>query len=121
VFAIRLASLDLPSVPGSIATSLAASFCPTGAALAALPQPLSLPPPSSTHNEVVIVTACSAGFFDRLQNLVGSVQLYEPHARIAIYDIGLTASQRAEATVRRWLSVVECGANGRGSRGVGAS
>jgi hypothetical protein len=121
VFAIRLASLDLPSIPVSMATSLAASFCPTAAALAALQQPLAVPPPSSTDTEVVIVTACSAGFFDRLQNLVGSVQLYEPHARIAVYDIGLTASQRAEATVRRWLPVVECGANGRGSRGVAVS
>lgn len=56
-----------------------------------------------TAEEIVIVTASSASFFDRLQNLVGSVHVHEPRARIVIYDLGLNAAQRAEVEVRRVL------------------
>eukprot|EP00741_Cyanophora_paradoxa_P008674 tig00001366_g8397.t1 len=50
-----------------------------------------------------IVTAASTSYFDRLQNLVASVQLWEPERLIVVYDVGLSASQAAE--VSEWKSV----------------
>jgi len=46
-------------------------------------------------DELVLVTAASHHFFGALQNLVGSVHFWEPALRIVVYDIGLTAQDRA--------------------------
>eukprot|EP00698_Gefionella_okellyi_P024322 TRINITY_DN8546_c0_g1_i4.p1 TRINITY_DN8546_c0_g1~~TRINITY_DN8546_c0_g1_i4.p1 ORF type:complete len:992 (-),score=151.77 TRINITY_DN8546_c0_g1_i4:34-3009(-) len=52
---------------------------------------------------IIIITACSAGFFDRLRNLVGSMHLWEPRARLYVYDLGLLAFQRD--IMSRWMHV----------------
>ena len=38
-----------------------------------------------------------------MQNLVASIQTWEPHARIILYDLGLDAAQAI--TARNWLTV----------------
>lgn len=45
------------------------------------------------EEEVVIVTAGNQHFFDRLENLIGSVHLWEPKLTIVVYDLGLTSKQ----------------------------
>jgi hypothetical protein len=50
-----------------------------------------------------VATGASKGFFQRLQNLVASMQHWEPHQRILVFDFGLTPSQLAE--VACWTNV----------------
>ena len=38
----------------------------------------------------------SQDFFDRLENLIGSVHTSEPDLRIVVYDMGLTRAQRRQ-------------------------
>ena len=38
----------------------------------------------------------SQDFFDRLENLIGSVHTTEPDLRIVVYDMGLTRAQRRQ-------------------------
>ncbi len=61
------------------------------------------PPRPSTCADLTIVTAAEAAFFDSVQNLVASIQTWEPHARIILYDLGLDAAQAI--TARNWLNV----------------
>ena len=51
----------------------------------------------------VVATAASSTYFDRLQNFVGSVHLWEPAQSIVVYDLGLTPEQAA--AVRCWQRV----------------
>ena len=55
-----------------------------------------------THSRAV-VTACDKGYFESAENLVASVQVYEPHMAIFVYDLGLTADQRQ--IVASWSGV----------------
>ena len=50
-----------------------------------------------------VVTACDKGYFESAENLVASVQLYEPGMPIFVYDLGLTANQRQ--IVSSWTGV----------------
>ncbi|CAF1133652.1 unnamed protein product, partial [Adineta steineri] len=45
--------------------------------------------------DLLIVTAASAGFVDRLENLIGSIHYHEPHITIIVFDLGMTNSQRS--------------------------
>ena len=47
--------------------------------------------------DTTIVIAASSSSFDRASNLIGSIHHWEPHREIALYDLGLTGSQRAIA------------------------
>ena len=38
----------------------------------------------------------SQDFFDRLENLIGSVHTTEPDLRVVVYDMGLTRAQRRQ-------------------------
>ena len=49
-----------------------------------------------------LVTSCGVDFFDRLENLVGSVHFFEPDMKIVVYDLGLTGKQRE--AVRCWAN-----------------
>ncbi|CAF4297542.1 unnamed protein product, partial [Adineta steineri] len=40
--------------------------------------------------DLLIVTAASAGFVDRLENLIGSIHYHEPHITIIVFDLGMT-------------------------------
>jgi len=53
--------------------------------------------------EVAVVTASSSSHFDRLENLVGSLQEHAPNLKIIVYDIGMTPEQKKEAS--RWCQV----------------
>jgi hypothetical protein len=50
-----------------------------------------------------LVTACDEGYFESVENLVASIQVYEPDMDIFVYDLGLTADQRD--TVSSWAGV----------------
>jgi hypothetical protein len=50
-----------------------------------------------------VVTACDEGYFESVENLVASIQVYEPDMEIFVYDLGLTADQRD--TVSSWAGV----------------
>jgi hypothetical protein len=52
---------------------------------------------------LLLVTVGSASYFDRLQNLVGSLHVWEPNQRIVIYDMGLTPAQVSTASC--WANV----------------
>ncbi|CAF1188001.1 unnamed protein product [Adineta steineri] len=45
--------------------------------------------------DLLIVTTVSAGFVDRLENLIGSIHYHEPHRTIIVFDLGMTNSQRS--------------------------
>ena len=51
----------------------------------------------------LVVTAVSSSYFDRLQNLLGSIHFWEPSQRVLVWDLGLTAEQAAAA--RCWQNV----------------
>jgi hypothetical protein len=40
-----------------------------------------------------VASAASSHFFDRLENLIGSLHIWESELKVVIYDVGLTASQ----------------------------
>lgn len=50
-----------------------------------------------------VVTACDEGYFESAENLVASIQVYEPDMEIFVYDLGLTADQRD--TISSWAGV----------------
>ena len=50
-----------------------------------------------------IVTAADEAYFDRMANLIGSVQYWTPSTQIRVYDIGLSPSSRLLAT--SWSNV----------------
>jgi hypothetical protein len=49
---------------------------------------------------LVVATGANSAYFGGLQNLVGSVARWCPRCRVAVFDLGLTAEQVAEA--RTW-------------------
>lgn len=60
---------------------------------------------SALLTALVLVTSCdSSKYFARLRNLVGSVQYWEPELRVVVYDLGLTAADRAQ--VESWSNVL---------------
>ena len=54
-------------------------------------------------DDFVIVTASSAYYFDRLQNFMGSVGVWEPGQHVAVYDLGLDADQVRQVSC--WANV----------------
>ena len=52
---------------------------------------------------LVIVTACSSTYFERLKNFVGSVHFWESDVNVLIYDIGLSKSNLLE--ISQWRRV----------------
>lgn len=53
---------------------------------------------------MILITSCdSSKYFARLVNLIGSVQYWEPNLRVVVYDLGLSANDRA--TVEQWSNV----------------
>ncbi|UJR17012.1 hypothetical protein I4U23_003910 [Adineta vaga] len=51
-------------------------------------------PNSMNSHNFLLVTAASAQFIDRLENLIGSIHFHEPHIPIFIFDLGMTNNQR---------------------------
>ncbi|CAF0758596.1 unnamed protein product [Adineta steineri] len=51
-------------------------------------------PTSTNPHNVLLVTAASAQFIDRLENLIGSIHFHEPHIPILVFDLGMTDAQR---------------------------
>lgn len=71
---------------------------------------LDAPPMSSfrktaSSQPTVLLTYASERFFDRLENFVGSVHLWEPSLPIIVYDLGLSTAQRQ--AIACWRSVLE--------------
>lgn len=52
----------------------------------------------------VVVSAANQPYFNRLSNLVGSLQYWEPGLAIRVYDLGLAAHQR-HAVATTWTDV----------------
>lgn len=52
---------------------------------------------------LVVVTGATEGYYDRLENLVGSLHVWEPHQALLVFDLGLTAHQLA--SIRCWRNV----------------
>jgi hypothetical protein len=59
------------------------------------------------YDKLVIVTACTASYYMRLKNLVGSIHFWEPGLKIIIYDIGLRRKQRQEILTWRGVELIE--------------
>ena len=57
----------------------------------------------SEEGALVVVMASDLRFFHALRNLVASIQMWEPHTRMIVYDLGLEADQSAEAAT--WVNV----------------
>src|SRR5690606_9096120 len=55
-----------------------------------------VPEISGPSSPLVIVTAASGAYFDRLSNLIGSLHFWEPDKPIVVYDIGLSKEQVKE-------------------------
>ncbi|GAX75596.1 hypothetical protein CEUSTIGMA_g3040.t1 [Chlamydomonas eustigma] len=63
---------------------------------------MSLSPPAATHqhpaapydvSDLVVVTGATAGFFDRISNMVGSLQYWEPLQPVIVFDLGFNKAQ----------------------------
>ena len=54
--------------------------------------------------DLVVVSGVSAGWFDRLENLVGSIHFWSPTVKLEIYDLGMTMQQREQ--VSSWKNTV---------------
>jgi len=57
----------------------------------------------TTDDPLVVITAASPAFMERLRNFVGSVHYWEPYIKIVVYDLGLTKSNFNE--VSQWKRV----------------
>ena len=65
--------------------------------------------PSYVHglpHDFIIVTASSAYYFDRLENFIGSVHVWEPGQKVLVYDLGLTRDQLRQMTCWEDVDVV---------------
>ena len=58
---------------------------------------------NGTDEKLVVVTAASPGFMERLRNLVGSIHYWEPGTDIEIYDLGLSEVNLYE--IAQWKRV----------------
>ena len=54
----------------------------------------------------VVVTAADETYFDRLANLVGSLQFWEPGTSIHVYDLGFSESSRRAVQSWRWTELL---------------
>ncbi|GLI70775.1 hypothetical protein VaNZ11_015809 [Volvox africanus] len=57
-------------------------------------------------SNLTIVSGCTMSFMDRLENMVGSLQYWEPHTPIVLYDLGFTSEQLAQIRCWRGVQVV---------------
>ncbi|GIM07718.1 hypothetical protein Vretimale_11792, partial [Volvox reticuliferus] len=57
-------------------------------------------------SNLTIVSGCTMSFMDRLENLVGSLQYWEPRTPIVLYDLGFTSKQLAQIRCWRGVQVV---------------
>lgn len=53
--------------------------------------------------DLVVATGATVGFFDRLENLVGSIHVWAPSQKVLVFDMGLNSNQLAAA--RCWRNV----------------
>ncbi|GLC35038.1 exostoses (multiple)-like 2 [Pleodorina starrii] len=67
------------------------------------PRPFVDPAAPFNVSGLTIISGCTMSFMDRLENLVGSLQYWEPHTPIVLYDLGFTSEQLA--TLRCWRNV----------------
>ncbi|GIL60184.1 hypothetical protein Vafri_14807 [Volvox africanus] len=70
------------------------------------PQPFVDPAGPFDVSNLTIVSGCTMSFMDRLENLVGSLQYWEPHTPIVLYDLGFTSEQLAQIRCWRGVQVV---------------
>mmetsp|Transcript_27397 Transcript_27397/g.74101 ORF Transcript_27397/g.74101 Transcript_27397/m.74101 type:complete len:961 (-) Transcript_27397:693-3575(-) len=61
-----------------------------------------VPPPAGA---LMVVSAANAPFFDRLQNMVSSVQAWAPGQRMAVYDLGFLRQQLLDMACWRDVEV----------------
>lgn len=52
---------------------------------------------------LVVITGVSEAFVDKLENLVASIQFWQPDVDVDVYDLGL--SQQSAARIRNWRGV----------------
>ena len=55
------------------------------------------------YDDLVVVTAASSAFMERLRNFVGSVHYWEPYLNLTIYDLGLAEADLIE--ISQWKRV----------------
>ena len=54
-------------------------------------------------HEMVVVTGANSGYFDALENFIGSMHFWEPTRQLVVYNLGLSASQIEQ--VKTWHNV----------------
>ncbi|CAN0359994.1 unnamed protein product, partial [Discosporangium mesarthrocarpum] len=59
------------------------------------------------RSDVVIVTAANGPYYQRVENLVGSLHFWEPMLPIRLWDIGLTPDQHNESLTWEGVSVLK--------------
>ena len=60
--------------------------------------PLEVHVRGDTGDDLSLLTAADAKYFDRLSNFIGSVHFWEPFLHVDIYDLGLSAEQLTHIT-----------------------
>ena len=56
---------------------------------------------------LTIVTAADSEYYEHLTNILGSIQLWEPEAQIAVYDLGLTKQHAEEVRSLCGVELIE--------------
>ena len=56
-----------------------------------------------SEEPLTLVTGCSSDYFPQLQNLIGSLHVFDSGTPVLVYDLGLTREQRVR--VRSWEGV----------------
>ena len=59
--------------------------------------------PEFPDTSFVFVVGSDSSTFDQLENLIGSIQHFEPNMKVLLYDIGLSEDQRK--SVSDWCGV----------------
>ncbi|EFJ40906.1 acetylglucosaminyltransferase [Volvox carteri f. nagariensis] len=70
------------------------------------PQPFVDPSAPFNLTRLTVVSGCTMSFMDRLENLVGSLQYWEPDLPIVVYDLGFTSEQLARLRCWRGVEVI---------------
>ena len=53
---------------------------------------------AAMYQRLVVFTAFSSNHFEEALDMIGSVQMYLPHTKIIVYDIGLSTEERGKVT-----------------------
>ena len=89
-------SLPAPHPPLPPASLPPSTFSPTTATWSFFPLP-----------GFIVVTAASSSYFDRLQNFIGSLHLFEPSTQLLVYDLSLTSEQRSALKCLQSVTVID--------------